>query len=92
MESEMNGVRDERRFVPLYLVINESCLVPSISVSDSEIRVTIGVGHNFDDILDVTSGVLTSDQVALVHRLWADDTFPRNFNRVGDELVISARD
>jgi hypothetical protein len=47
--------------------------------------------NDFDDILDVTSGVISNEQIAHIHRLWSDDEFPRNFNRVGDELIISAR-
>jgi len=66
--------------------------VPSITNNATEIRVTIGLAHDFDDILDVTSGILNNEQIAHLHKLWADDTFPRNFNRVGDELIITARD
>jgi hypothetical protein len=83
---------EEREMMELFLVIHDFCAVPTISTSTSEVRVTIGVGHNFDDILDVTNGILSVEQIAHLHRLWADDTFPRNFNRVGDELIISARD
>lgn len=75
----------------IVLVINDYCLLPTLSKSDSEIRVTIGVGHNFDEILDVTHNELTSDQIAELHRLWADDEYPRDFNRIGDELIITAR-
>lgn len=75
----------------ILLVVNDSCEIPSISVAPSEVRVIIGVGHDFDDILDVTSGVLSAEQIAHLHRLWSDDTFPRNFDRVGDDLIISAR-
>jgi hypothetical protein len=78
--------------VNIYLVINDYCVLPIISHSPEEIRVTIGVGHDFDDILDVTSGVISNEDIAHIHRLWSDDDFPRNFNRVGDELIISARD
>ena len=76
----------------ILLVVSDVCLEPSITNSASEIRVTIGLSHDFDDILDVTSEILSNDQIAHLHKLWADDTFPRNFNRVGDELIISARD
>lgn len=75
----------------IVLVINDYCLLPTLSKSDSEIRVTIGVGHNFDEILDVTHNELTSEQIAELHRLWADDDYPRDFNRIGDELIITAR-
>lgn len=75
----------------IVLVINDYCLLPTLSKSDSEIRVTIGVGHNFDEILDVTHNELTSEQIAELHRLWADDEYPRDFNRIGDELIITAR-
>lgn len=75
----------------IVLVINDFCVTPILTNSDTEIRVTIGVGHDFDDILDVTSGALNNDQIAILHRLWADDTFPRNFNRVGEDLIITAR-
>lgn len=76
----------------ILLVVSDVCIEPAISNDSVEIRVTIGTIHDFDDILDVTHGILTNDQIAHIHRLWADDTFPRNFNRVGDELIISARD
>lgn len=75
----------------IILVINDFCVTPQLSNSEKEIRVTIGVGHDFDDILDVTGGLLTNDQISLLHRLWADDSFPRNFNRVGEDLIITAR-
>lgn len=75
----------------IVLAINDFCATPAISMNESQIRVTIGVGHNFDDILDVTSNELTNDQIAELHRLWADDNYPRNFTRNGDELIITAR-
>jgi len=75
----------------IVLAINDFCATPAISKNESQIRVTIGVGHNFDDILDVTSNELTNDQIAELHRLWADDNYPRNFTRNGDELIITAR-
>ena len=74
------------------LVVSDSCFVPFLNNNNDEIKVTIGVSHDFDDILDVTQGILNNDQIALLHRLWADDTFPRNFQRIGDELIITARD
>ena len=76
----------------LFLVVRDICLEPTITNNASEIRVTIGTSHDFDDILDVTSGVLTNEQIAHIHRLWSDDNFPRNFERIGDELIISARE
>lgn len=76
----------------ILLIVSDISLEPSITNNATEIRVTIGLAHDFDDILDVTSGVLNNDQIAHLHKLWADDTFPRNFNRVGDELIITARD
>lgn len=76
----------------IVLVVSDLCFAPTVNVEASEIRVTIGVGHDFDDILDVTSGVLTPEQVRHVHRLWSDDNFSRNFTRVGHELIISARE
>ena len=76
----------------ILLVVSDICLEPSITNNATEIKVTIGLAHDFDDILDVTSGILDNEQIAHLHKLWADDNFPRNFNRVGDELIISARD
>ncbi|MEY4198016.1 MAG: hypothetical protein RLZZ477_601 [Actinomycetota bacterium] len=76
----------------ILLIVSDISLEPSITNNATEIRVTIGLAHDFDDILDVTSGVLNNEQIAHLHKLWADDTFPRNFNRVGDELIITARD
>jgi len=76
----------------ILLIVSDTSLEPSITNNATEIRVTIGLAHDFDDILDVTSGVLNNEQIAHLHKLWADDTFPRNFNRVGDELIITARD
>jgi len=76
----------------ILLIVSDISLEPSITNNATEIRVTIGLAHDFDDILDVTSGILDNEQIAHLHKLWADDTFPRNFNRVGDELIITARD
>ncbi len=76
----------------ILLIVSDISLEPSITNNATEIRVTIGLAHDFDDILDVTSGLLDNEQIAHLHKLWADDNFPRNFNRVGDELIISARD
>ena len=76
----------------ILLIVSDISLEPSITNNATEIRVTIGLAHDFDDILDVTSGILNNEQIAHLHKLWADDTFPRNFNRVEDELIITARD
>ena len=76
----------------ILLIVSDISLEPSITNNATEIRVTIGLTHDFDDILDITSGILNNEQIAHLHKLWADDTFPRNFNRVGDELIITARD
>lgn len=74
------------------LVVQDTCLVPGLSTSEESIRVTIGINHDFDDILDLCSGNLSNEQIAHIHRLWADDEFPRNFTREGDALIITARD
>ena len=76
----------------IVLVINDYCLTPNLSNTDNEIKATIGIGHNFDEILDVVSGALSNEQINHLHRLWADDSFPRNFQRIGDELIITARE
>ncbi|MEN9454404.1 MAG: hypothetical protein RLZZ19_891 [Actinomycetota bacterium] len=76
----------------LVLIVSDNCLEPSFTNTATEIRVTIGLEHDFDDILDVTRGLLTNEQLAHLHRLWADDTFPRNFERNGADLIITARE
>ena len=76
----------------MLLIVSDVCIEPSITNTATEIKVTIGLSHDFDDILDVTSGILDNDQIAILHKLWSNDNFPRNFTRVGDELIISARD
>jgi len=78
--------------VKLVLIVSDNCLEPSFTNTATEIRVTIGLVHDFDDILDVTRGLLTNEQLAHLHRLWADDTFPRNFERNGADLIITARE
>lgn len=75
----------------IVLIVSDTCVTPFVTNNIDEIKVTIGVSHDFDDILDVTQGILNNDQMSLLHRLWADDTFPRNFQRIGDELIITAR-
>lgn len=76
----------------ILLIVSDTCLEPSITNNATEIRVTIGISHDFDNILDVTSGILSNEQIAHIHKLWSDDEFPRNFERIGDDLIISARD
>lgn len=73
------------------LVVSDSCSNPEILRLDGCIQVRIGLSHDFDDILDLCSSELNSESMALVHRLWSDDDFPRHFARVGDSLVITAR-
>ena len=73
------------------LVVNDHCLVASLSQTLDLIRVKIGPKHDFDDILDVCGGVLTNEQISHLHKLWSDDDFPRNFTREGEELIITAR-
>ena len=93
--SAPNGLLDhllKGAAVKILLVISDSCNEPSITNNETEVRVTIGTSHDFDAILDVVHGFLSNDQIAHIHRLWSDDDFPRNFNRVGDELIISARE
>lgn len=75
----------------IFLAINEFCLSPFVSLQVQQIKVTIGLGHDFDDILEVTAGRLTNEQIAHLYKLWSDDSFPRTFTRVGDELLISER-
>ena len=74
------------------LIVNENCLIPEIKRDGERISVVIGLNHDFDDILDLCGGVLKNDEIALVHRLWADDDFPRTFTREGESLIIRERD
>jgi hypothetical protein len=74
------------------LIVNENCLIPEIKREGERISVVIGLNHDFDDILDLCGGVLKNDEIALVHRLWADDDFPRTFTREGESLIIRERD
>ena len=76
----------------ILLVISDPALEPSLTNTATEIRVTIGINDDFDQILDVTSGILNTEQIAHLHRLWADDAFSRDFNRTGDELIITVRE
>ncbi len=76
----------------ILLVISDTAFEPSLTNTATEIRVTIGINDDFDQILDVTSGILNTEQIAHLHRLWADDAFSRDFNRTGDELIITVRE
>lgn len=73
------------------LVISDNCSLPQLITGSEITRVLIGLDHDFDDILDICSGHLTNDEIALVHRLWSDDEFPREFIREGSELRIIPR-
>lgn len=74
------------------LVVNDDCLVPDLYKSPELIRVTIGLNHDFDDILDLCSRALDNEEIAHIHKLWSDDEFPRTFKREGASLIITARD
>ena len=74
------------------LVVSDSCLVPELTNTEALVRVRIGLNHDFDDILDLCGNSLTNEQMALLHRLWDDDEFPRHFLREGDSLVITPRE
>jgi hypothetical protein len=73
------------------LVVSDNCLVPDLVREAELIRVVIGPSHDFDNILDLCSGILTNEDIAHIHRLWSDDDFPRTFIREGDSLIIRAR-
>ena len=93
--SDLNGFlgnSSKGAVMKLVLVVSDACNEPAITNNATEIRITIGTSHDFDDILDVTAGILSNEQMTLIHRLWSDDTFPRNFTRIGDDLIITARD
>lgn len=93
MSVASEGITRKRsgEILELVLIVSDSAPAPFITNTLTEIRVTIGVGDDFDQVLDVTRDVLNADQIAFLHRLWSDDTFPRTFTRIGDELIISAR-
>ncbi|MEY4105083.1 MAG: hypothetical protein RLZZ478_446 [Actinomycetota bacterium] len=74
------------------LVVSDSCSTPQLDVTAELIQVRIGLDHDFDDILDICNAKIDSETIALIHRLWADDEFPRNFIRSGDSLIITARE
>ena len=90
--NEFLGNCSKGAVMKIVLVVNDVCIEPAITNNATEIRVTIGTNHDFDDILDVAGDILSNDQMTLIHRLWADDTFPRNFERVGEDLIITARE
>lgn len=74
------------------LVVNDDCLIPDLQKSSELIRVTIGLSHDFDDILDLCSSELGNEELSHLHKLWSDDEFPRTFKRDGTSLTITARD
>lgn len=74
------------------LVVNDDCLQPEIVKQSDQITVQMGLNHDFDDILDICAGELAPAQLALLHRLWSDDEFPRTFRREGGKLIITERD
>ena len=82
----------ERSLALIELIVNENCLIPEIKREGERISVVIGLNHDFDDILDLCGGVLKNEEIAIVHRLWADDDFPRTFTREGESLIIRERD
>ena len=85
--SIVNGVS-----LRIELVVNDDCLLPDLEKNNDLIRVTIGLSHDFDDILDLCSGKLENEEIAQIHKLWSDDEFPRTFKREGASLIITARD
>jgi hypothetical protein len=72
--------------------VNDDCLIPDLQKSSELIRVTIGLSHDFDDILDLCSSKLGNEELSHLHKLWSDDEFPRTFKRDGTSLTITARD
>lgn len=74
------------------LVVNDGCSIPELQKSADLIRVTIGINHDFDDVLDLCGGKLSNEELAHLHKLWSDDDFPRTFKREGASLIITARD
>lgn len=84
--STMNGAR-----LRIELVVNDDCLIPDLQKSVDLIRVTIGINHDFDDVLDLCGGNLSNEELAHLHKLWSDDDFPRTFKREGASLIITAR-
>lgn len=84
---EMNGAE-----LRIELVVNDDCVIPTLTKIEGLIRVTIGLNHDFDDVLDVAGGDLGNEELAHLHKLWSDDNFPRTFQREGANLIITARD
>lgn len=74
------------------LVVSDTLLVPELSITAEKIQVKIGLAHNFDDILEICLDTLSKDQLVHLNRLWSDDALPRNFTRIGAELIITSRD
>lgn len=74
------------------LVVSDISMVPELSITNEKIQVKIGLNHDFDDILQLCSEKLSQEQLGHLYRLWSDDELPRNFTRIGDELIITARD
>ena len=72
------------------LIVSDICVIPSLTKEGESIRVSIGVQHDFDDILDLCAGKLSNDEIAFIYRLWGDDEFPRTFERIGPDLKITA--
>lgn len=83
---------NERSLALIELIVDDNCFIPEIRREHDRISVVIGLNHDFDNILDLCGGVLTNDEITLVHKLWADDNFPRTFTRQGQSLIIRARD
>lgn len=46
-------------------------------------------GHTVDDILAAASDLANKPPLATFIALWADPDFPRNFQGVGETLIIS---
>lgn len=84
---KMNGAK-----LRIELVVNDDCVIPALTKVEELIRVTIGLNHDFDDVLDVAGNDLSNDELAQLHKLWSDDNFPRTFKREGASLTITARD
>jgi hypothetical protein len=84
---EMNGAG-----LRIELVVNDDCVIPTLTKIEGLIRVTIGLNHDFDDVLDVAGSDLSNEELAHLHKLWSDDNFPRTFKREGASLIITARD
>ena len=74
------------------LVVDDKCMIPDLIKGTELICVTIGLNHDFDDILDLCGGKLSNEDLSYLHKLWSDDEFPRTFKREGTKLIITARD